>query len=245
MRIWRVWLLLLFLGSAAVAISAGIVSGQESLPVSNVTVDIAETGAVHYRYVQTTQSSRDGLTDFYFELQKQYRPENVSISDFATGRPLKYTRKESENVINYVVHFDRPYYEGYTFVIEYDNHNRIVDEGGGTYSIGMRPGVDINKVERISTVVLPPNNFTYLDYNHALDQPVSVEDVDGRTTIRFRNVSSAPASYAWEIKFRAVGIKDEVRSPKSGGAIPAVSGMAGCLSLASLLIVAGLILKKR
>ena len=218
------------------------VVGQESIPVSDLTMVINETGAVHFKIIQTLPTNRDGFTTYHFELQKQYRPENITAYDFTTGKPLGLNRKELETVDTYDVNFDRPYFNGYTFVVEYDNHNRIVDEGAGIYSIGMRPGVDINKVDRISTVVLPEKNFTYMDYNHALDKPVSVEDVGGRKTIQFRNTSSAPADYAWEIRFRAVGIKDEVRTPKSGAPI-AVPGMTIFTSLFALAMVARLVKK--
>ncbi len=227
----------------AVALFSAAGYCQESIPVFNMTLEIKETGALHYKIVQTMPSSRDGVTSARFELQKQFRPENVSVYDYATGKPLKYDLKELETADAYTVHFDRPYFTGYTFAVEYDNHNRIVDEGKGVYSIGYRPGVDINKVERISTVILPLKNFTYLDYNHALDKPVSVEKIDGRTTIRFRNVSSAPADYAWEIKFRAVGIKDELKTPKSGAPV-SVPGMTAFISLITLIAAARLVRKQ-
>lgn len=242
MHLWRTGLTIIFSIILAIALfeSAGVC--QENIPVVNITLEIKESGALHYKIVQTMAHSREGITSSHFELQKQFRPENLSVYDYATGKPLKYDMKELESVFTYDVHFDRPYYTGYTFVIEYDNHNRIVDEGKGTYSIGYRPGVDINKVERISTVILPPKNFTYLDYNHALDKPVSVENVSGRMTIQFRNISSAPTDYAWEIKFRAIGIKDELKTPKSGAPV-AVPGMTAFISIFTL-IAAVRLLKK-
>ncbi|HMK46278.1 MAG TPA: hypothetical protein VK436_06595, partial [Methanocella sp.] len=171
-----------------------------------------------------------------FELQKQYRPENVSIYDYETGKPLKYQMKDLESVAAYDVSFDRPYFNGYTFVVEYDNHNHIIDEGGGTYSFGMRPGVDINKVERIYTVILPPQNFTYIGYNTALDRPISVDTVDGSTVIVFHNITSAPADYAWEIKFRAIGIKNELEKANTGPGVSLDGGMTLIVSLVSLAV---------
>ncbi|CAJ38117.1 hypothetical protein [Methanocella arvoryzae] len=242
MHLARTGLVAVIIFSAAAVLFSSAGYSQESIPVFNMTLTIEETGALHYKIVQTMPASRDGVTNARLELQKQYRPENVSIYDYATGKPLKYNLKEQENVLIYDVHFDRPYFTGYTFVVEYDNHNRIVEEGRGVYSIGYRPGVDINRVERISTVILPPKNFTYLDYNHALDKPVSVQNVDGRTIVQFRNISSAPAEYAWEIKFRAVGIKDELKTPKSGSPV-AVPGMTAVISLITLIAAVRLIKK--
>jgi len=237
MHLWKIASFFGLVTLAVTMLSICTVVGEESIPVSDLTMVINDKGAIHYKIVQTLPISRDGFTTYHFELQKQYRPENLSIYDYATGKPLGLNKKELENVYIYDVNFDRPYFNGYTFVIEYDNHNRIVDEGAGVYSIGMRPGIDINKVERISTVVLPEKNFTYLDYNHALDKPVSVEDVDGRKTIRFRNISSAPTDYAWEVRFKAVGIKEEVRTPKSGVPVE-VPGMTVFTALMAIAVVA-------
>lgn len=243
MHLWRTAPFLTFTTFVVFVLFASVAVSQESIAVSDMTMSINESGAIHFKIVETTPSSRDGIATFHFELQKQYRPENVSIYDYNTGKPLKYTTKDLELVTTYDVAFDRPYYNGYTFVIEYDNHNRIVDESKGVYSIGFRPGVDISKVERISAVILPPKNFTYLDYNHALDKPISVEDVEGSKVIRFRNVSSAPADYAWEIKFRAVGIKDEVRTPKAGSPVN-VPGMTAFLAFTAIAVVARLYKRK-
>lgn len=240
MLLWRTGSIVLFVLITAVCLFTCVAAGQESIAVTNTTIEISETGALHYQIIQTVQSSRDGVTGSYLELQKQFRPENLSIYDYATGKPLKYTQKEYETAYAYDVIFDRPYYTGYTYVVEYDNHRRIIDEGKGVYSLGTRPGVDIRKIERITTIILPATNFTYLDYNHALDKPVSVEKSDGRTIIRFRNISSAPANYAWEIKFKAVGIKDELRQPESGGQAP-LPGMSAFLSIFVLIAVARLV----
>jgi hypothetical protein len=240
MHLWRTGVITLLTFIAAVSLFTCAASCQESIGVTNMTIEISETGALHYKIIQTMQGSRDGVTGSYLELQKQFKPENLSIYDYATGKPLKYNQKEFETAYAYDLIFDRPYYTGYTFVVEYDNHNRIIDEGKGIYSIGTRPGVDIRKIERIYTIILPEKNFTYLDYNHALDKPVSVEKSDGRTIVQFRNTSSAPADYAWEIKFRAVGIKDELRKPESGKQVP-LPGMSAFLSIFVLIAVARLI----
>lgn len=220
MHLRRMGSVILLLILAALALSTTVVVGQESTPVHDTTMIINKSGAIHFKIVDTLPATRDGVTGSHFELQKQFRPENVSVYDYATGQPLEYTKKDLESVVTYDVSFRRPYYEGYSYVVEYDNHNKIVDEGKGVYSIGFRPGVDIHKIRRVSTVVFPPENFTYLDYNHALDPPVSVEQVEGSTVLKFDNTSSAPADYAWEIKFRAIDIKDELVKPKSGTAKP-------------------------
>jgi hypothetical protein len=212
----------------------------ESLPAVDTTITIAESGAMHFRLVQMIPEERDGVTDYRFELQKTYLPGNVSIVDNVSGKPLAYDRKETETTIIYDVHFDRPYYEGYSFVIEYDNHKRIVDEGGGLYSFGMRPAVSIKKTERVYTVVFPPKNFTYVGFNKALDHPASVTGEGGGTIVTFRNVTCAPADYAWEVRFRAIGIRDEVRAPDTGGFSVPVPGLTAMAALAAIWAIAAL-----
>lgn len=209
-------------------------TADESLPVLDTTISLTESGAVHFKIIPALPANRDGVTTYHFELQKMYNPENVSVYDSATGKPLSVNIKDMEGVTSYDVSFDRPYYNGYSFVIEYDNHKRLIDEGSGVYSIGMRPAVSIVKTERIFTIILPPENFTYLGYNQALDHPVSVTNEGRSTIIVFRNTSSAPADYAWEIKFRAIGVRDEVRKVETGGMTLPVPGMTFVAALAAL-----------
>jgi len=236
MHLWKLAIFALLVLAAALFLTAPAATGQVTTPVTNLTITMNETGAIHYKLIQTVASNPDGAVSYSFELQKQYDPENVSVYDFSTGAPLQYTTRDVTSAIDYDVSFGRPYFDGYTFVVEYDNHYRIVDEGNGVYSLGYRPAVDINNVRRMTTVVLPARNVTYLNYNTALDKPVSVDTENGHTVIRFDNTTEG-GDYAWEIRFKAVGISGEVRTPQTGAATmpplaPPLGPVAAIIALA-------------
>jgi hypothetical protein len=167
-----------------------------------------------------------------------YLPENVIIYDFTTGKPLHYNVKDTSEVYGYDVHFDRPYYDGYTFGVEYDCHRRILYEGRGVYSLGMRPAIDTRRIDRTYTVILPVRNFTYLGYNVALDHPVSETNKgDVNIWIVFQNVSNAGASYAWEVRFGATGIDGEVRNVEVPD-FKTLPGMSFIAAITALFILA-------
>jgi hypothetical protein len=229
---------IVILSVAALLLSTYAVTADVSIPATDTTLTINETGAIHVCVLQSVQDNKDGATDYHFDLQKTYRPENVRVYDYETRKPLKFDMKETGDVYGYDVHFDRPYYHGYKFVTEYDCHNRIIYEGNGVYSLGMRPAVDSRMMDRAYTVVLPPKNFSYLGYNVAMDHPVSETETGGYIYIKFRNVSNAGSDYAWELKFGATGIDNEVRkldSPQYAMPVPSISFIA---AIAALLIVA-------
>jgi hypothetical protein len=151
--------------------------------------------------------------------------------------------KETSDVYGYEVYFDRPYYDGYTFVVEYDCHKRIIYEGSGIYSLNMRPAIDTRQIDRTYTVILPVRNFTYLGYNVALDHPTSETNTGSSICIVFHNVSNAGAGYAWEVRFGATGIDDEVRKVEVPDFKTPVPGMSFIAAITALFILA--IAKKR
>jgi hypothetical protein len=208
------------------------------IPVVDTTLTVKEAGAIHIKVVQTVPDNKDGATDYHFDLQKMYLPDYVFVYDYATGKPMKYDVKETSDVYGYDVHFDRPYYDGYQFVVEYDCHKRIIYEGSGVYSLSMRPAIDTRMVDRTYTVVLPARNFTYLGYNVALDHPVSETATDDGTRIVFQNVSGAGADYAWEVRFRATGIDDEVRKVQAPDFKTPIPGMSFIAAVSALVIIA-------
>jgi hypothetical protein len=214
-----------------------------SVPITAVdtTLTVKDTGAIHLKVIQTVPDNNDGATNYHFDLQKMYLPDYVFVYDYATGKPLKFNVKEMTDVYGYDVYFDKPYYEGYRFVVEYDSHKRIIYEGSGVYSLSMRPAIDTRTIDRKYTVILPARNFTYLGYNAALDHPESETDKGGSSTwIVFHNLSNAGASYAWEVRFGAAGIDDEVRKvevPNFGNPIPGMSFIAAITALVILAIV--------
>jgi hypothetical protein len=213
------------------------------IPAVDTTLTVKETGAMHIKVVQTVPDNKDGATDYHFDLQKMYLPDYVFVYDHATGKPLKYDVKETSDVYGYEVHFDKPYYEGYKFVVEYDCHRRILYEGSGVYSLGMRPAIDTRRIDRTYTVVLPVRNFTYRGYNVALDHPASETDMGGSTWIVFHNVSNAGSGYAWEVRFGATGIDDEVRKVEVPDFKTPIPGMSFIAAITALFILA--IAKKR
>lgn len=229
---------------SACLIIPGFAVADVSTGVSDNTITIDKSGAMHVKILHTIPDNAEGATNYHFELQKTYRPENVSVYDPTTGKALSYTVKEYSTAIAYDVSFDKPYYKGYTLAVEYDNHNRIINEGSGVYSLGMRSGVNTQRVEWKYKVILPEENFTYLNYNKALEAPDSVEKIDGRTVLYFSNVSSPPAEFSWEIKFRAIGIEDELRKTDPGTPM-ALPGMEFLLSAAAVLICAYAIRSRR
>ncbi len=229
---------ILLLSSIALALFAGTAVADISMPATDITLTVNETGAIHIWALQSVPDSTEGITDYHFDLQKTYRPENVRVYDFETREPLKFDMKETADVYGYDVHFDRPYYDGYRFVTEYDCHNRIIYEGKGVYSLGMRPAIDVRMMDRTYTVILPPENFTYLGYNTATDHPVSETETGGNIYIKFHNVSDAGSSYAWEVRFGATGIDKEVRKIESPNYSLPVPGMSFIAAVAALLIFA-------
>ena len=209
-------------------------------PVVDTTLTVNETGAIHIKVVQTVPDNIDGTVTYHFDLQKQYNPENVQVYDYETGDPLHIVMKEASDVYGYDVSFSRPYYNGYTFVVEYDCHKRIIYEGGGVYSLGMRPAIDARMIDRTYTVILPVQNFTYLGYNSALDKPTSETNTGDSTKIVFHNLSDQGASYAWEVRFKATGIDNEVfkaEVPPIGNPIPGMSFIAAITALFILALV--------
>ena len=222
---------------AALTLAGTSVAGIP-VPATATTITLQPSGAVHIEAIQMVADSEDGVTEYHFDLQKMYGPENVSVYDFATGRPLKYDATERGDVIMYDVHFDRPYYDGYIFVAEYDCHRRIIYEGSGVYSFGMRTVADARRYERTFTILLPMSNFTYLGYNTALDHPVKETDDGVHVKVVFHNVSEAGSDYAWEVRFGATGIDDEVRHLNNPYYTLPVPGMSVTAAIAALLICA-------
>ena len=234
----------LLLSSIALALFSGVAVADITMPATDITLTVNESGAIHIWALQTVPDSKDGITDYHFDLQKIYRPENVRVYDFETREPLKLDMKETGEVYGYDVHFDRPYYDGYRFVTEYDCHKRIIYEGKGVYSLGMRPAIDIRMMDRTYTVILPPENFTYLGYNAAMDHPVSETETGGYIYIKFHNVSNAGSNYAWEVRFGATGIDSEVRNTGPSAYSLPLPGMSFIAAVAALLIFAIVARKK-
>lgn len=227
---------IILLSSIALALFAGSAAAGISMPATDTTLTVSESGAIHIWAMQAVPDSIDGATDYHFDLQKLYRPENVRMYDYETRTPLKFDVKETGDAYGYDVHFDRPYYNGYRFVTEYDCHNRIIYEGNDVYSLGMRSAVDTRTMDRSYTVVLPPKNFTYLGYNDAMDHPVSETETGGYIYIKFQNVSNAGSAYAWEVRFGATGIDNEVRMMDAPNYSLPVPGMSFIAAVAALLI---------
>lgn len=217
-----------------------------SMPVADTTITIADTGAVHVKNVQTVPDDPGGATSYHFDLQDIYSPENVVAYDYATGQPLKIQVKDSTDSAGYTVSFDKPYYDGYQFVVEYDCHRWIIYEGSGVYVFNMRPTQGTGMINRTYTVLLP-RNLHYLGYDTSLDSPESVTDVGGSTDVVFHNVSDAGSGYAWEIRFNATGIDGEYRdmSPQNFKNPLPVPGMSLIAAAAALMIVALIIRKQR
>jgi hypothetical protein len=231
------------LAASALLLFITLASADAPLPVVDTTITVNDTGAIHIKVIQTVPDNTDGVVEYHFDLQKQYRPENVNIYDYATGKPLHYSLKEMSETYGYEVHFDRPYYNGYTFVVEYDCHKRIIYEGSGVYTLGMRPAIDTRRIERTYTVVLPVRNFTYLGYKALFDHAIS-ETEDGKNTrIVFHNVSSAGADYAWEVRFGAKGIDGEVYKTEVPDFKMPVPGMSFIAAITALFIL--VLVKKR
>jgi hypothetical protein len=205
-------------------------------PVTDTTITFQSSGAIHIKAVQTVADDKDGVTDYHFDLQKMYDPDYVFVYDYDTGQPLRYDTKESGDVIGYTVQFDRPYYNGYKFVVEYDCHRRIIYEGSGVYSFSMRTAIDSRHIDRTFTVILPTRNFTYLGYNTALDHPVSETQAGASLTIVFHNVTNAGDDYAWEVRFGATGIDAEVRKLDAPNYKLPVPGMSFSAAIAALVI---------
>jgi hypothetical protein len=213
------------------------------IPVVDTTITVKESGAVHIKVIQTVPDNADGAVDYHFDLVKNYRPENVNAYDYETGKPLNYIMKEKAETYGYEVHFDRPYYNGYTFVVEYDCHKRIIYEGSGVYTLSMRAAIDTRRIDRTYTVVLPVKNFTYLGYNAALDHATSEIDTGNNIQIVFHNVSNAGSDYAWEVRFGAKGIDDEVYKTEVPDFKTPMPGMSFIAAITALFIL--VLVKKR
>lgn len=213
------------------------------IPVIDMTMTVNETGAIHVKVVQTVANNPEGAVESHFDLQKTYLPSNVVIYDFATGRPLNFFLKETSDLYQYEVHFDRPYYDGYTFVVEYDWHKRIIYEGNGVYSLGMSSPMDTRRIDRTYTVVLPVKNFTYLGYKESLAHATSETDTGNSIRIVFHEVSDAGADFSWEVRFGAKGIDDEVRKVEVPAFKVPIPGMSFIAAITALVIFA--IVKKR
>jgi hypothetical protein len=211
-------------------------SASAPIPVVDTTLTVKESGAIHNKIVQTVPDNVDGAVDYHFELRKQYMPENVSVYDYATGKPLNYFLKETGDAYGYEVHFDRPYYDGYTFVVEYDCHKRIIYEGSGKYSLGMTLAADTRRIDRTYTVVLPVRNFTYLGYKESLAHPTSETDTGNSIRIVFHNVTNAGADYGWEVSFRASGIDGEVYKTEVSNFNVPIPGMSFIAAITALFI---------
>jgi hypothetical protein len=208
------------------------------IPVVNTTLAVKESGAINVVVMQIVPDNTDGTNDYYFELNKMYSPENVIVYDYETGKPLKYDMKDKGSVYGYEVHFDRPYYNGYIFVVEYDCHRRITYEGKGVYSLGFRGSVDTRVIDRYYTVLLPTRNFTYLGFNEAMDHPVSETNNGNAVIIGFHNVSDAGAGYAWEVRFGATGIENEVHKTEVPDFKTPMPGMSFIAAITALVILA-------
>jgi hypothetical protein len=141
------------------------------------------------------------------------------------------------------VHFDRPYYNGYTFVVEYDCHKRIIYEGSGKYSLGMSLAADTRRIDRTYTVVLPVRNFTYLGYKESLGHATSETDNGNNIRIVFHNVTNAGADYGWEVRFGASGIDDEVHKTEVSNFNVPIPGMSFIAAITALFIL--VLVKKR
>jgi hypothetical protein len=198
------------LTALAIMLFITLSSASAPIPVVDTTLTVKDSGALHMRIVQTVPDNVDGAVDYHFELRKQYLPENVSVYDYVTGKPLNFFLKETSDSYGYEVHFDRPYHDGYTFVVEYDCHKRIIYEGSGEYSLGMSLAADTRRIDRTYTIVLPVRNFTYLGYKESLDHAKSETDTGNNVQIVFHGIINAGTDYGWEVRFRASGIDSEV-----------------------------------
>lgn len=227
--------------AAALAIVFLIAPSLANAPIAviDTTMTVNQTGAIHVKVVQTAPDDSEGTVTYHFDLQKTYLPENVEIYDYLTGNPLQYTLKETSDTYGYDVAFDKPYYDGYTFVVEYDCHRRIVYEGNGVYTLGFRASIDTKRIDRTYTVILPVVNFTYLGYASAMDHPTSETSSDAGTQVVFHNVSNAGADYAWELRFKATGIDGDVYqlSPPDYSKVMPVPGMSFIAAITALLIL--------
>jgi hypothetical protein len=211
----------------------------------DTTLTVKDSGALHIKIVQTVADNPDGAVDYHFELRKQYLPENLSVYDYTTGKPLNYFLKETSDSYGYEAHFDRPYYDGYTFVVEYDCHKRIIYEGSGVYSLGMSLAADTRRIDRTYSVLLPVRNFTYISYKESLAHATSETTTGDNVRIVFHNVTNAGADYGWEVRFRASGIEDEVfKTEVSNFNVPiAIPGMSFIAAITALFII--VLVKKR
>jgi len=215
-------------------------SASAPIPVVDTTLTVKDSGAIHVKIMQTVSDNIDGAVDYHFELRKQYLPENITVYDYVTGKPLNYFMKETSDTYGYEVHFDRPYYDGYTFVVEYDCHKRIIYEGSGEYSLGMSLAPDTRRIDRTYTVILPVRNFTYLGYKESLDHATSETDTGNNIRIVFHDVIKAGDDYGWEVRFGARGIDNEVYKtevPAFKTPIPGISFIAAITALFILVIV--------
>jgi hypothetical protein len=208
------------------------------IPVMDTTMTVNETGAIHVKVVQTVADNPDGAVEYHFDLQKMYLPSNVIIYDFATGRPLNFFLKETPDLYQYEVHFDRPYYEGYTFVVEYDWHKRIIYEGGGVYSLGMSSAMSTGRIDRTYTIFLPVQNFTYTGYKESLAHATSETNTGNSIRIEFHDVTAAGADFSWEVRFGAKGIDNEVRKTEVPAFNAPIPGMSFIAAITALVIFA-------
>jgi hypothetical protein len=213
------------------------------IPIMDTTMTVNETGAIRVKVVQTVADNPDGAVEYHFDLQKIYLPSNVFVYDFATGKPLDYIIKETSDLYQYEVHFDRPYFNGYTFVVEYNWHKRIIYEGNGVYGLGMSSAMDTRRVDRTYTVVLPVKNFTYLGYKDALAHATSETNTGNSIRIVFHDVNDIGTEFSWEVRFGAKGIDNEVRKAEVPAFNAPISGMSFIAAITALLIFA--IVKKR
>jgi hypothetical protein len=93
-------------------------------------------------------------------------------------------------------------------------------------------------IDRTYTVILPACNFSYLGYDAALDHPVSETDPGTGVRIVFHNVSDSGSSYAWEIRFSASGIDDEVHKTEVPDFQHPLPGMTFIAAVTALVIFA-------
>jgi hypothetical protein len=231
------------LSMAVLALIAQASFAGVSYPVVDTTITVKDSGAIHVKVVQTVPDDKEGATEYHFDLQKMYDPEYVYVYDYETHKPLQFETTNTSDTIGYAVHFGKPYYKGYTFVVEYDCHRRIIYEGTGVYSFGMRSAIDTRRVDRTYTIVFPPRNFTYLGYTATLDHPVSETETGGSVTVVFHGISEVGADHAWEVRFGATGIDNEVRKLNPPSYTLPVPGMSFTAAIAALVIFA--IVRKR
>jgi hypothetical protein len=77
-----------------------------------------------------------------------------------------------------------------------------------------------------------------------MDHPVSETETGGNIYIKFHNVSNAGSDYAWEVRFGATGIDNEVRNTGPSGYSLPLPGMSFIAAVAALLIFAIVARKK-